>query len=195
MSLQHAVLGFLQYGPRTGYDLKRMFDSSIRHFWPAQQSHIYGALNSLTEKGWASYELVVQTERPNRKVYTISSSGREELQNWLSDPLIDRQIRSPFLIQLFFSGAMEDRDILETLEKRADELRKLVHEYAKGPVTQPTYSADLAKREQFFWYLTLDYGLEKLRFDLAWMESAIDKMRAKKYSEGMDGAFNLAKNP
>ena len=172
-----------------------MFDSSIKHFWPAQQSHIYGALSSLTEKGWASYELVIQTERPNRKVYTITSLGHEALERWLLIPLIDRQIRSPFLIQLFFSGAMGDQDILETLETRADELRKLVQEYAEGPVTQPTFSADLPKREQFFWYLTLDYGLERLRFDLAWMESAIDKMRAKKYSEGMDGAFNLPKNP
>ncbi|MCK5827098.1 PadR family transcriptional regulator [Candidatus Bipolaricaulota bacterium] len=190
MSLQYAVLGFLQYGPRTGYELKKMFDSSVRHFWPAQQSHIYGALSSLTEKGWASYELVVQTERPNRKLYTITSLGREELEDWLSIPLIDRQMRSPFLIQIFFSGGMKDRKILTALESRAEDLRELIQEYSEGPVTVPTFSNDLPNREQFFWYLTLDYGLERLRFDLAWMESAIEKMRNKKYSEGMDGAFN-----
>jgi PadR family transcriptional regulator, regulatory protein AphA len=195
MSLQYAVLGFLQYGPRTGYDLKRMFDSSVRHFWPAQQSHIYGALSSLTEKGWASYELVVQTERPNRKVYSITELGRDEMQRWLSVALVDRQMRSPFLIQLFFSGALGDQQIQETLETRIVELRALVQKYAEGPVTEPTFSTELPKREQFFWYLTLDYGLERLRFDLAWMESALEKVRDRQYTKGMDGAFDFSEAP
>ena len=38
MSLEYAILGFLNYHPYTGYDLKKIFDTSIRHFWPADQS-------------------------------------------------------------------------------------------------------------------------------------------------------------
>lgn len=188
MSLRHAVLGFLQYGPRTGYELKSMFDSSIQHFWPAQQSHIYGALASLTKEGWASYELVIQTERPNRKVYSMTDAGRDELRRWLAIPEIDRQMRTPFLIQMFFSGGMSDREILTAMEARAKELRKLIDEYSEGPITIPTFSEELPKREQFFWYITLDYGIEKLRFSLSWIEAAIEKVRDKKYSLGMDGA-------
>ncbi len=30
MSLKHAILGFLGYRPRTGYDLKRLFDGTVR---------------------------------------------------------------------------------------------------------------------------------------------------------------------
>jgi DNA-binding PadR family transcriptional regulator len=33
VSLEYAILGFLNYHPSTGYDLKRMFDTSVRHFW------------------------------------------------------------------------------------------------------------------------------------------------------------------
>ncbi len=53
MSLEFAILGFLNYHPYTGYDLKKIFDSSIRHFWPADQSQIYRTLTRLTEQGFA----------------------------------------------------------------------------------------------------------------------------------------------
>ncbi len=50
MSLEYAILGFLNYHPYTGYDLKKIFDTSIRHFWPADQSQIYRTLARLTER-------------------------------------------------------------------------------------------------------------------------------------------------
>ena len=189
MSLQHAVLGFLQYGPRTGYELKRMFDDSVQHFWPAQQSHIYSALSSLLEKELASVELVLQTERPNRKVYSITDKGQQELDRWLAEPAIDDQMRTPFLIQLFFSGSQSDAATLKGLEERAEHLRKKIRSYEQGPIMEPTFSAKLPKREQFFWYLTLDYGIERLRFSLHWIERAIERVRAQAYAQGKDGVF------
>ena len=56
MSLEHAILGFLQYKPMSGYDLKKIFDTSVRHFWPADQSQIYRTLTRLADKGWAEQE-------------------------------------------------------------------------------------------------------------------------------------------
>jgi hypothetical protein len=44
MSLEFAILGFLNYQPYSGYDLKKIFDTSVRHFWPADQSQIYRTL-------------------------------------------------------------------------------------------------------------------------------------------------------
>ena len=48
MSLEYAILGFLNYLPLSGYDLKKMFDTSVQHFWPADQSQIYRTLARLT---------------------------------------------------------------------------------------------------------------------------------------------------
>ena len=72
MSLKHAILGFLQYGPSTGYELKKVFDNSVQHFWPADQSQIYRTLVWLEEQGWVSMELIPQDDHPDRKVYSIS---------------------------------------------------------------------------------------------------------------------------
>ena len=44
MSLEYAILGFLSYKPFSGYEMKKAFDNSVRHFWYADQSQIYRTL-------------------------------------------------------------------------------------------------------------------------------------------------------
>ena len=82
--MKHAILGFLNYKPFSGYDLKKIFDTSVRHFWPADQSQIYRTLSQLADEGWAEKEVVPQEDRPARKVYHITAAGQEELRNWLT---------------------------------------------------------------------------------------------------------------
>jgi PadR family transcriptional regulator AphA len=189
MSLPHAILGFLKYGPRTGYDLKRMFEASVHHFWSAQQSQIYQTLTTLEKRGWASVDLVRQDDRPNRKEYNITEAGRAELRRWLGQPRPEPPTRSPFLVQLFFSGELTDDEVLAVLEEKAQELRGTLELYESGSVTRPTFSKEMPKREQFFWYLTLDCGIESVRFTLRWLESVIARLHRKEYEKGMDGAF------
>ena len=104
MSLEHALLGFLNYHPYTGYDLKKIFDTSVRHFWPADQSQIYRTLNLLTDEGYVEMEKVPQEDRPDRKVYHITDTGRAQLKKWLSGPPPLSSARSAPLIQVFFPG-------------------------------------------------------------------------------------------
>jgi PadR family transcriptional regulator AphA len=56
MSLEYSILGFLSYKPFSGYDLKKAFDNSVRHFWYADQSQIYRTLARLTEQGYVEME-------------------------------------------------------------------------------------------------------------------------------------------
>lgn len=51
MSLRHALLGLLVDRPASGYDLLKLFDTSLAHVWPATQSQLYGELNRLAEAG------------------------------------------------------------------------------------------------------------------------------------------------
>ncbi|MFC2079557.1 PadR family transcriptional regulator [Candidatus Bipolaricaulota bacterium] len=189
MSLNHAILGFLRYGPRTGYDLKKVFDASVQHFWPAQQSQIYQTLGTLTEAGLIECELIPQTDRPNRKLFHITESGLSELHRWLTQPQAERPVRAQFLVQIFFAGGLSDDEILGILEAKADEVRLVVKAFSQGEIPQPIHSKELPKREQFFWYLTLDFGIDNARNSLRWLESAIDRIRNKDYEKGIDGAL------
>ena len=133
MSLDYSILGFLNYHPYTGYDLKKIFDKSIRHFWPADQSQIYRTLSRLTQQGYVEMEKVPQEDRPDRKVYHITPSGRAELMAWLLEPPPMGEARSAPLIQVFFAGQLSDGEILAKFEGFAALLRAILAQYEQVP--------------------------------------------------------------
>ena len=109
MSLKHGLLGLLSYGSMTGYELDKTFKDSLFLFWKAQTSQIYRELNGMEHSGWLTSEIVYQTDKPNKKLYSLTESGRKELHDWLSENNLDNefQTRSTFLMKLFFSGEKE----------------------------------------------------------------------------------------
>ncbi len=179
MSLEHAILGFLQYKPMTGYDLKKIFDTSVRHFWPADQSHIYRTLAKLADQGLARQEIIEQTDRPDRKVYHITQSGREELHRWLAGPIPMEESRSAPLVQVFFSGQLSDEEILAKFESAAAMMRAVLERYDQVPGLAEGYIRDLDDpRESYFWMLTLELGMRTMRANLEWAESVIKNIQA-----------------
>jgi PadR family transcriptional regulator AphA len=182
MSLDHAILGFLSYAPFSGYDLKKMFDTSVQHFWPADQSQIYRTLSRLEEQGFAGMEVVHQDDRPDRKVYHITEAGREELRRWLTTPLPPEDIRSAALVQVFFAGQLSDEEILEMLEREAEQKRRLLEHYEQVPEQAAGYIETIgSSREAFFWLLTLECGKTSARAHLAWLESVIQRIKDKRH--------------
>lgn len=182
MSLEHAILGFLNYGPYSGYDLKKIFDISVQHFWPADQSQIYRTLSRLEDKGWVDMDVIEQDDRPDRKEYRITEDGQAELRQWLITPLRSKEMRHAGLIQIFFAGQLRDEDILEMLERVAERLRKLLAGYAQVPQESVKYAELVGSpREEFFWMLTLDWGVHAARAQLEWLEDVIQKIKNKEH--------------
>ncbi|MGB9775779.1 MAG: PadR family transcriptional regulator [Anaerolineae bacterium] len=178
MSLPHAILGFLNYAPMTGYDLKKAFDTSVRHFWPADQAQIYRTLKELMHQGWVTVEVVPQEDRPNRKVYHITDAGREELRRWLRTPTDPDDPRIPLLVKVFFAGGLTDEEAVALLEAYAAGLRARLEAYARIPQEAAHYAEAIqSPREVFFWALTLDYGIRLTRAALEWAEEAIRNIR------------------
>jgi PadR family transcriptional regulator, regulatory protein AphA len=104
MSLPHIILGLLQRRSMTGYDLKNgCFDKEIAHLWAADQAQIYRTLDKLVEQEWVVYEIEIQHDRPNRKVYSLTAAGAEELLRWLQQSQPLPNLREPLLVQLFFT--------------------------------------------------------------------------------------------
>jgi len=174
MSLEYAILGFLSYKPFSGYDLKKVFDNSVRHFWYADQSQIYRTLARLTEQGWAEVEVVEQTDRPDRKVYSITPAGQEELRRWLTGPFPTDAPHSAPLIQVFFAGQLSDEEILEKFRQAAGLFRAVLDRYNQVPAQINDYVEMVGSpRETYFWMLTLDLGIKTMQTQLDWAENVI----------------------
>ncbi len=181
MSLDHAILGFLQYGPLSGYDLKERFDLSVEHFWPADQSQIYRVLAKLDEQGYIRLNVVEQENRPDRKLYTITQAGREELHRWLTTPLEMDHGRSASLVQVFFSGQLSNEEILGVFRRAAEQCRAGLDELRKVPAQAHQFTEEIKlPREAWCWFLTLECGIRVTEARLAWMEDVIARIEKGK---------------
>ena len=86
MALEHAILVSLSERSGSGYELARRFERSIGLFWNAPHQQIYRVLKRMEEAGWVAVDVVAQSGRPDKKVYTVSAPGRDELARWLAAP-------------------------------------------------------------------------------------------------------------
>jgi len=174
MSLEYAVLGFLNYQPFSGYDLKKMFDSSVQHFWVADLSQIYRTLGKLSEKGWAHVEVVEQSERPDRKLYRITPQGQAALREWLAGPFPTAAPHSGPLVQVFFSGQMSDAVVQAKFAAAADLFRGMLERYQQVPQqVQPYVHQVDSPRETYFWMKTLELGMLTMQAQLMWAEQVL----------------------
>ncbi|QES51511.1 PadR family transcriptional regulator [Streptomyces venezuelae] len=82
-----AVLGLLSFpGERTGYELKKWADSSLRFFyWSPAISQIYAELRRLEELGYAASERSGPEEARAKRRYAITDAGRQALAGWAAD--------------------------------------------------------------------------------------------------------------
>jgi DNA-binding PadR family transcriptional regulator len=180
MPLKYALLGFLNYQPMTGYDLKQHFDRSIYYFWNAKLSQIYPTLNRMKEDGWLTMEVDYQENRPNRKVYHITETGRGEFQRWLREPTDMAPIREPFLIKVFFGGQLGKEEILAQLRRHQtlhQEQLVTYQETAQNAIQQNVDATGLV-RDGVFWGLTLEMGAKYEQGWIEWCEEAIKKIEA-----------------
>ena len=179
MSLDHAILGFLQYKALSGYDLKAEFDFSLQWSWPADQSHIYRTLARLAEMKLIETEVVRQQSRPDRKVYHITRKGREELQQWLSEPALNKDVRLAQLIQIFFSGHLTDDRVIRLFEGFAEITRRTLSELHEIPkkIVLHKRKIETTPRDEFLRLITLEYLTRTQEAYLVLLEDVIARLK------------------
>ena len=132
MDVKTVCLGMLTDGPASGYDMKKQFESSFGHFFPAGYGSIYPALATLARNGLVEFEEVPQEGRPDRKVYSITEAGREALMEGLASPDPSHKIRSEFLATLWFAHLMTDEQINDLIDRKLVDIEcfiKLIDEF------------------------------------------------------------------
>ena len=124
MRLRHAILGLLSRQPQSGYDLNRAFNSSIVYFWYADQSQIYRTLDRLEADGAISTRVIPQSGRPDRRVHSLTESGRAELDAWLMSPLEPATVKDPLLARIFFAARLGHEGLDALLSKAEERFRR-----------------------------------------------------------------------
>lgn len=172
MSLKHVILGFVDMMPLSGYDLKTMFDSSVQFYWSATHTQIYRTLDKMRKEGLVTFDVVQQTERPNKKVYSITEAGREELREWLQSSFSLPTFHHPLLVRLAWCDRLERTQIEAIVRDYAGKLRQQIALYQTDNQSQVEEFAR-TEREGFLWQMILENGIQFYRGELAWTERVL----------------------
>jgi PadR family transcriptional regulator, regulatory protein AphA len=183
MSLKHGILGLLSYRSLAGYDLMKVFNNSLKYFWPAQSSQIYRELEGMEAEGWIRAEEQRQRGRMVKTLFAATDKGREEFDRWLGEDKVERSgTRNPFLLRLFFqsrAGADSIRRLVEERKARAEEstasLRAVTGEVI--PKFRETAGDELAA---LCWTQAAEYGIAQFEAEIRWAEDFLAKLGALK---------------
>jgi DNA-binding PadR family transcriptional regulator len=165
MSLRHAILGLLAIRPMSGYELKRIIDESVGHFWTADQSQIYRTLAGLVDDDLASRRTVVQDDRPNLHLHAATQDGLAELDRWLASPLQAPPMREPFLARLFFADRLPTDEVRELLNARRQEANELLAALEAIAISQESSGLGHVLRSA-----TQTYGIAHAKAELDWLD-------------------------
>jgi PadR family transcriptional regulator AphA len=165
------ILGFLSWGPRSGYAIKQIVDHSTRFFWAASYGSIYPQLRRLEEE-----RLIEGAESPTgarqRKIYRLTPAGREALEEWLRGAGSGWELRDAGLLRIFFAAALTPEEAIEAVrEHRAEHERTLtVLRAVRDDATRPKggYPA-----------LVLEYGIGLHEWIADWSRKTEERLVAE----------------
>jgi DNA-binding PadR family transcriptional regulator len=119
MDARILCLGALQFGDASGYEIKKMFeDGMLGYLHEASFGSIYPALTRLEQEGLATAISMAQDKRPAKKVYSITTAGREALVAALMVPPAPDKMRSDFLFMLLLGHMLPPSHLHKLVDRR-----------------------------------------------------------------------------
>lgn len=179
-STAYAILGLLTWGEMSGYDLGKLIEGSIAHFFfrPAK-SQIYAELRRLVGRGFATEREVAQDSRPDKRLYAVTPDGRQALRRWLDGSEAGPEVfRSPLCLKVFL-GAQMDRETLAAQVKAA--LRQAEASLAAFQGDE----REIAGRPEFFYpNFVLQRGIAHERATIHWASDVLKALEQEQEREG-----------
>jgi PadR family transcriptional regulator, regulatory protein AphA len=178
-----AMLGLLSIRPMTGYELRKLSEESIQHFWRESFGQIYPSLRALEVQG-----MVTRTEemgevrgRPARQVYALTDGGREALRTWVAVPARPEVPRNELLLKLFFGRQVPAEVNLRQIAER----RRICVEELEGykAIEKRIRAAYQGCPDLPFWLLTLNYGKQYTEAEIAWCDEAQEILKGLALAE------------
>ncbi len=170
MSIEYAILGLLVQEPMSGYDLKKIISRSNTFYWSGNNNQIYNELISLHKDGFLSQEIIFQENKPPRKIYAVTGSGKEKLVGWLRLKPQPPERKHPFLIQLAWANLLSEPEVDEMLAGYEEEIStRLVMAQRQEDLTMANQI--LTSRQSFFWEHIQKNWIGFYRTELEWIQS------------------------
>lgn len=175
-TLKYAILGLLNQGELSGYDISSQFKEELGQFWSAKHSQIYPELKKLTAEGFIEYRVVIQGTKLEKKVYSITELGESELHDWLTTlKPVPTTTKDEFMLKTYFAMSMTPEEANHLFEdqivKRQEKLKNLLkklHDLEQAKEKPWSFSSN-----QIGHYLVLTRAIEREKGYIAWLEKVL----------------------
>lgn len=155
-----SLLGFLESGPKTGWELTQCIEDSVGNFWNVTRSQVYRELNSLAEAGLVRAGKVGTRDR---RPYQITATGRQTFVDWINREPGPDLIRIPLLLTVFFRERVDPERFERYLTMHRARHEQQLEEYS----TLRTHLGDVNGGPRD----ALDLGIAYERAVLEWMDN------------------------
>jgi DNA-binding PadR family transcriptional regulator len=174
MALKHTILAFLSRQPMSGYDVAKEFAEGFGScFWKASQQQVYAELTKLEQQGKVTYEAIPQPGRLNKKIYSITEQGQQDLLDWLTKPSEPTAIREDLGVMGLAGHLVSPQVVIREIERRrqlhremAEHVKKLDEHFAKH--------LDSLEPKDLYMHLIIRRGIRYQEEWVAWCDEALE---------------------
>lgn len=130
MKGRDVILGILRNKLRTGYEINDILQNQISYFYDGTYGMIYPTLKKLEKEEKVKKETVIQEDKPNKNIFSITDKGREELRKYLESDKVEEVFKSDFLMKLFFGDDyLSKQKVIELIKSeikvKEDQIKRL----------------------------------------------------------------------
>ncbi|MEU3646776.1 PadR family transcriptional regulator [Lentzea sp. NPDC034063] len=173
-----AVLAHLVMGPMHPYELgKQLKDTGKDRNIKFNRGSLYMVVEQLRKAGFvAEQETVKDTQRPERTIYALTDTGRDELHDWMRELVRDPAHEYPqFGVALSLISVLDPVESVELLKARADALTKDLDE------TRAMVGKATADGVQWIFLVEEEYRMSLLEAELRLVEKLTGELAKAEY--------------
>ena len=164
--VQEVLLSLLAQEASHGYELRARLQLALGPLAEALNAgQVYVTLNRLEKAGLVTSERVGQIDRPDRKVYGLSATGRERVFEWLEDTSWPKPAPAEFHLKLVAAAAAGLGDPVRLVDLQRHALLAGLAAAQRAALTEPDGSVA---------GLLLEGVVLRLQADLRWLEACAE---------------------
>jgi PadR family transcriptional regulator AphA len=122
--LSYVVLAIVGERGASAYEIVQVAERTQRLYWAGAASKLYAEPKQLAERGYLDSELL-PGKRRSRPHYTLTSAGRDALEEWLGRPSTFPRIQSEAAIRIFAADLAPDGRVAESLRAMRGDIAAL----------------------------------------------------------------------
>jgi len=129
-SSSYLILGLVRGGMTSGYAIKRFIEQNrMEVFWATTFAQIYPELAQLEDGGYLTHHDDPQGAR-QRRAYSLTSKGEQELMSWLRrDTIPLMELRDEGLLRLAFADNLPRGEAIELVRRLRERAEKADREF------------------------------------------------------------------